>query len=261
MTLRALEVLRTVDVVAAEDTRVTRVLLERHGIGSRMLALHAHNEARGAQRVIEALRAGRSVALVSDAGTPGISDPGALLVRRVREAGLRVVPIPGPSALTALMSVAGVEDGRFLFLGFAPAQPAGRRRLFEEVRALPFALVLYEAPHRVRDTVADLCTVLGAQRRLLIGRELTKLHEGVHALRLDGALEWLDADPNRVKGEFVLVVEPGTEAPDGQAQEAERVLGLLLQDLPLRQAVKLAAEITGAKRNALYQRALEMKGE
>jgi 16S rRNA (cytidine1402-2'-O)-methyltransferase len=261
VTLRALEVLRTVDVVAAEDTRVTRVLLERHGIGSRMLALHAHNEARGAQRVIELLQAGRSVALVSDAGTPGISDPGALLVRRVREAGLRVVPIPGPSALTALMSVAGLEDGRFLFLGFPPAQPAGRRRLFDEARALPFALVLYEAPHRVRDTVADLCAVLGARRRLLIGRELTKLHESVQALPLDGALEWLDADPNRVKGEFVLVVEPGAEVPDGQAQEAERVLGLLLEALPLTQAVKLAAEITGAKRNALYQRALEMKGE
>ena len=261
ITLRALEVLKSVDFVAAEDTRVTRILLERHGIGTRLLALHEHNEARAAEHVIGLLREGKSLALVTDAGTPAISDPGALLVRRAREAGLRVIPVPGPSALVTLLSVAGLEDGRFLFVGFAPAQPAARRRLFDELRDLRYALVLYEAPHRVRECLRDLTDALGTQRRLILGRELTKLHESVHALPLGEAVEWLEGDPNRTKGEFVLVVEPAPERRDAQAEEGERVLGILLESLPLKQAVQLAAQITDAKRNALYQRALELKGE
>jgi 16S rRNA (cytidine1402-2'-O)-methyltransferase len=259
ITLRALDVLKAANVVAAEDTRVTRVLLDRHGIDTRLVALHEHNEARMAQRVIALLREGKSVALVSDAGTPAVSDPGALLVRRVREAGLRVVPVPGPSALIALLSVAGLEDARFLFAGFAPAQPAARRRLLEQLRELPYAIVLYEAPHRVRECVLDLAAAFGAQRQLIIGRELTKLHESVHALPLGLAADWLDADANRLKGELVLLIEPAPAHRDRQAEEGERVLGLLLPALPLKQAVQLAAEITGAKRNALYQRALELK--
>jgi 16S rRNA (cytidine1402-2'-O)-methyltransferase len=261
ITLRALDVLRQVECVAAEDTRVTRVLLDRHGIRTPMIALHEHNEARSAQRVSALLQEGKSLALVSDAGTPAISDPGALLVRRVQEAGLRVVPVPGPSALATLLSVAGLDDGRFLFLGFPPPQASARRRLFDGVRDLPYAIVLYEAPHRVRETVQDLAGAFGTQRRLVIGRELTKLHESVHATALGAALEWLDADANRLKGEFVLAIEPGAGNNDEQAEEGERVLALLLAELPLKQAVKLAAEITGAKRNALYQRALELKGE
>ena len=261
VTLRALEVLASVDLVAAEDTRVTRVLLDRHGIRAQLLALHEHNEARTAQRLISLLKEGKSVALVSDAGTPAISDPGAVLVRRVQEAGLRVVPVPGPSAITALLSVAGLEDGRFAFIGFPPAQAGARRKLFESVRALPCAVVLYEAPHRVRESVADLAEVLGPDRRLVIGRELTKVYESVHALRLGDALEWLDADANRLRGEFVLAVEPGHEAVDRQAEEGERILRMLLAELPLKQAVKLAAEISGAKRNALYERALALKDE
>jgi 16S rRNA (cytidine1402-2'-O)-methyltransferase len=261
ITLRALEVLKSVHFVAAEDTRVTRVLLDRHGVGTRLLALHEHNEARAAERMIALLREGKSLALVSDAGTPAISDPGALLVRRVRDAGLRVVPVPGPSALVALLSVAGLEDARFLFVGFPPAQPAARRRLFDELRSLSYAIVLYEAPHRMRECAIDLTAAFGAQRRLIIGRELTKLHEGVHALPLGSAVAWLDADANRLKGEFVLAVEPAQESRDARAEEGERVLEILREALPLRQAVQLAAEITGAKRNALYQRALELKGE
>ncbi len=261
VTLRALEVLASVDLVAAEDTRVTRVLLDRHGIRTQLLALHEHNEARAAQRLITLLQEGRSVALVSDAGTPAISDPGAVLVRRVQEAGLRVVPVPGPSAITALLSVAGLQDGRFAFIGFPPAQSGARRKLFESVRALPCAVVLYEAPHRVRESVADLAEVLGPDRRLVIGRELTKVYESVHALPLGDALDWLDADANRLRGEFVLAVEPGREAVDRQAEEGERILRMLLAELPLKQAVKLAAEISGAKRNALYERALALKDE
>ena len=261
VTLRALQVLGGVDVIAAEDTRVTRVLLERHGVRTPMLAVHEHNEARGAQQVIGLLREGKSVALVSDAGTPGISDPGALLVRRVQEAGLRVIPVPGASALAAAISVAGLQDGRFLFLGFAPPQAAARRALLEQVRSLPYALVLYESPHRVRETIADLAEVLGGERRLVVARELTKLFESVHALALGAAIAWLDADANRLKGEFVLVVDAAPAQVDAQAEQGERVLCLLLAELPLRQAVKLAAAISGAKRNALYQRALELKGE
>jgi 16S rRNA (cytidine1402-2'-O)-methyltransferase len=261
VTLRALEVLGSVDLIAAEDTRVTRVLLERHGIATRMLALHQHNEASGAQQVVGLLRQGKSVALVSDAGTPGISDPGALLVQRVRDAALRVVPVPGPSALTAAVSVAGLTHPGFLFVGFPPSQASARRRLFEQLQRIPYAVVLYEAPHRVRDTVADLAAAFGAQRGLVICRELTKLHESVHALALGEAGAWLDGDANRVRGELVLVVEPPVDAPDRAAEEGERVLGILLAELPLKQAVRLAAEISGAKRNQLYQRALELKDE
>jgi len=259
ITLRALAVLQSVDLIAAEDTRVTRRLLQHFAIGTRSMSLHEHNEARVAARVMALLRQGKSVALVSDAGTPAISDPGALLVRRVREDGARVVPVPGPSALTAALSVAGLQDGQFLFLGFLPAQQAARRRELEAVRGLPFALVLYEAPHRVRETVSDLAEIFAAQRALIIGRELTKLFETVHRCALGEALVWLDTDPNRLRGEFVLIVEGAAVAGDALAEAGERVLGILLAELPLKQAVQLATQITGAKRNALYQRALGLK--
>lgn len=259
VTLRALSVLRSVDLVAAEDTRVARHLLEHFEIRTRTVSVHEHNEARAAQRVIALLQQGRSVALVSDAGTPAISDPGALLVKRVRESGGRVVPVPGPSAIAAAFSVAGIADQRFLFLGFAPAQPAARRRLLESLQDLPFSLALYEAPHRVRETLADLTEILGGQRTVVIARELTKLFESVHACSLGDAGAWLEADPNRSKGEFVLIVEGAPLDRDAQADEGEHVLGILLAELPLKQAVKLAAQITGAKRNRLYEQALSMK--
>jgi 16S rRNA (cytidine1402-2'-O)-methyltransferase len=261
VTLRALDVLKSVAALAAEDTRVARQLLERHGITARLLALHEHNEARASERVIDLLRQGQSVALVSDAGTPAISDPGALLVRRVRQSGYRVVPVPGPNAAVAALSVAGLEDGRFLFLGFAPAQPAARRRLLEGLRELPFSLVFYEAPHRVLEMLNDLAHSLGGERRVVIARELTKVFETVHECALGDAPQWLNADPNRRKGEFVLVVQGAAAQREQDAQDAERVLKLLLPELPLKQAVKLAADITGAKRNALYARALVLRQE
>ncbi len=260
ITLRAVALLGSVDLIAAEDTRVSRRLLAHHGIDTPLTAVHGHNEASAAARVIETLRAGRSVALVSDAGTPAVSDPGAVLVRRVREAGLRVVPVPGPSALTAALSVAGLTCQGVLFLGFLPSQPAARRRALESVRSLPYALVLYEAPHRVRECVDDLAQVLGGGRELLIARELTKLFEQVHAGKLADAAAWLDADDNRVRGEFVLVVgPPAAAAQEATLDEAMRVLGLLLAELPLKQAVKLCAGITGVNRNLLYERALQQK--
>ena len=260
VTLRALSVLSAVDVIAAEDTRVTRRLLQHYNIGTRTMALHEHNEARAAERVLELLRQGKSVALVSDAGTPAISDPGALLVRRVRASGGRVVPVPGPSALTAALSVAGLRAHQFVFLGFLPAQAAARRRSLEPMRRWPYALVLYEAPHRVRETLADLAEVLGPARGIVIARELTKLFETVHACALGEAGALLDADPAQQRGEFVLIVEGAAVSEDEQADEGERVLGVLLAELPVKQAAQLAAAITGARKNRLYQRALALKG-
>jgi 16S rRNA (cytidine1402-2'-O)-methyltransferase len=262
ITLRALDVLRGAEVVACEDTRHTRTLLARHGIGAELLALHEHNEQQAAQRLIGALAAGRSVALVSDAGTPAVSDPGARAVARVREAGFRVVPVPGPNAAVAALSAAGLPESHFLFYGFLPSRSAARREAIAALRPLTFGLVFYEAPHRVRETVADLAALLEGERTLVAARELTKVFESIDAMALRTAPAWFDADPNRRRGEFVLLVgAPPLLTPDrdGIGQDAERVLRLLLEELPLKQAVHLAARISGAPRNALYQRALGLK--
>jgi 16S rRNA (cytidine1402-2'-O)-methyltransferase len=261
VTLRALSVLKAVDLIAAEDTRVTRQLLQHYGIGTRTVSLHRHNEPRAAERMLALLQRGKSVALVSDAGTPAISDPGALLVERARDSGARVVPVPGPSALTAALSVAGLRTREFVFLGFLPAQPAARRRALEAMRRLPFALVLYEGPHRVRETLADLAEVFGAERGIVVARELTKLFETVHAGTLGEANAWLDGDPNRQRGEFVLMVEGAAVPAPAQDEEGERVLGILLAELPVRQAAQLTAAITGAGKKRLYRRGLELKGK
>lgn len=256
MSSRGLETLRSVDAVYAEDTRTTQHLLAHHGIRVRLRSLHEHNEREAAAGLVEALRAGQSIALVSDAGTPGLSDPGAVAVAAVRAAGFPVVPIPGPSALTAALSVAGVT-GPFAFIGFLPPRPAARRAALEAWRGFAHALVCYEAPHRILECVDDLAAVLGGTRGLFIARELTKLHEQTHACTLGEARAWLEADANRQRGEFVLVVAPPPAAPDGAAADEARVLRLLLAELPLRQAVSLAAAITGARRNALYDLALQ----
>lgn len=259
VTLRGLDALKSVDAIAAEDTRVTRRLLEHYGIPARPIAVHAHNEVESAAHLIGLLKAGKSIALVSDAGTPAVSDPGARLVRRVREAGFAVVPIPGPSALTAAVSAAGLAAQDFLFCGFLPAQKTARRHALERLRPLSCALVFYEAPHRVRETLTDLALTLGAQRELVIARELTKLHEAIHACRLGEALAWLDQDPNREKGEFVLLLDGVVAQQPVQDEQGDKVLSILLRELPLKQAVQLAAQITGARRNALYARALELR--
>jgi len=259
ISLRALDVLRAAGAIFAEDTRVTRALLAHHGIDAKPHALHARNEARAAGAVVEALAAGDDVALVSDAGTPGISDPGAYVVQLARRAGAQVVPIPGPSALAAALSVSGTQ-GPFAFLGFLPAKRAARRRALEAWREFPHALVLYEAPHRILECVEDLAGVLGGARAIVIARELTKLFETVHACALADAREWLAADPNRQRGEFVLVVAGAARAPDDRA-EARRVLAALLTELPVKTAVRLAATITGVPRNALYPIALELATE
>ncbi len=258
ITLRALDVLRDVDTVAAEDTRTTRGLLSHHGIASRLLSLHEHNERDRIEQVAGLLMAGRDVALVSDAGTPAVSDPGARLVRELRERSFRVVPVPGPSAATAALSVSGEENPHVLFYGFLPSRSAARRKALQGLRTLPFTLVFFEAPHRVAECVEDLREVLGGARRVSIARELTKLHETVHACALAEAPAWLARDYHE-KGEFVLVVGAGEVSRADSGEESEKVLRLLLREMPVSRAAELAAKITGDNRKALYRRALELK--
>ncbi len=257
LTLRAAEVLRSVAWVAAEDTRHSAPLLKHLGAAARTLPAHQHNEHEAAARIVEKLQAGESVALISDAGTPGISDPGARIVAAVRAAGCKVVPLPGACAAVTALSAAGLTDEHFLFYGFLPSKAGQRRQALESLRSQAAALVFYEAPHRVLETVEDMANVLG-ERTLVVARELTKLFETIESVPLAEAQAWLKADPNRQRGEFVLIVSGApASADDG---EGERVLALLLDEgLPTKQAAKLAAQITGAAKNALYERALALK--
>lgn len=260
ITLRALDVLKAVDAVAAEDTRHTAGLLAHFAIQKKLIAVHEHNEHKAAELLLQRLQAGESIALVSDAGTPGISDPGAVVVDRLREAGVTVVPIPGACAVIAALSAAGVVIPGFIFHGFLPASGAQRRKTLESLKAMPQTLVFYEAPHRVLESVADMAKVLGGERRLTVARELTKTFETFHRCALSEAVDWLESDANQQRGEFVLLVEPAPEKPsEGIGEEAERILKLLLTDMPLKQAVKLATEITGLKKNALYEFALTLQ--
>jgi len=257
ITLRALDVLKEVAVIAAEDTRITARLLQHYGIATRLAALHAHNEVRVMRPLLALLGAGKSVALVSDAGTPCVSDPGARFIAAARAAAYPVRPVPGASAALAAASVCGLPSRQFLFYGFLPARAGERKSELAQLAAYPFALVFFEAPHRVIESVVDMAATLGATRRVVIARELTKVFETVYACTLGEAVEWVTADEHRRKGEFVLVVEGAVSVAAGM--EAQQALEVLLSELPLKQAVALAARITGAKRNHLYQRALQLK--
>lgn len=260
ITLRALDVLKAVDVIAAEDTRNSAHLLQHYGITTPLTALHEHNERNASEKLLALLAEGKSIALISDAGTPAISDPGSYLVKAARQKGIRVCPVPGPSAATAAVSASGSENGHYLFYGFLPAKSSARRNALQALRHLPYALVFYEAPHRILECIDDLAAAFGPDRIVTFARELTKLFETIHSIPLGKARAWLEGDSYRQKGEFVLVVE-GYAGNDGAAAEEEmlRVLNVLLEELPLKQAVKLAAEITGKKKNQLYERALEIK--
>lgn len=258
VTARALETLKAVDIIAAEDTRVTQRLLQHYGISKRLLSLNGHNEGQRVNVVVEHLAEGRSVALVSDAGTPAISDPGAAMVAAVRAAGYRAVPIPGPSALAAALSVAGLQEPGFLFLGFLPARSGERRATLTGLREFAYPIVLYEAPHRVMECVADLADIMAGARTLIIARELTKVFESVHSVPLKEAPTWLAQDDNRRRGEFVLIVS-GATADLAKTPAYEEALRVLMAELPLKQAVQLTAKITGAPRNDIYARALELK--
>jgi 16S rRNA (cytidine1402-2'-O)-methyltransferase len=251
---RSLRILREAALLACEDTRTTRKLLAAHGIAAGTLALHEHNERRAAARVLEALRSGRDVALVSDAGTPALSDPGAHLVAEAHREGIRVVPVPGPSAALAAWSAAGFGGDRFRFAGFFPGKAA---KALDAIDG-PDPVILYEAPHRVLATARALLERFGPDREVTVARELTKTFEEVARMPLAALPAWLEAGPHRQQGEFVLVLGPGEERARGAAPEPEAVLGILLESLPASEAARLAARITGAPKNALYRRALEL---
>ena len=250
--------LRSADAVAAEDTRVTGKLLSHYGITRRLIAVHEHNEKRAAGRILGLLAQGRSVALVADAGTPAISDPGALLIAAARDAGYPVTPVPGANAAIAALSASGLAAPHFLFYGFLPARPGERRRELSALAAVPYTLVFHEAPHRVIATLGDLRAVLGDGRRVVMARELTKLFESIHVCRLAEAAGWMAENPDRRRGEFVLIVE-GADAPAADPGAARHILEELLGELPLSRAVELAASIGGAKKNPLSRMALDMK--
>jgi len=254
---RSIEVLRAASVIACEDTRTSRTLLAHYGVRTPTVAMHAHNEKQAAARLLEALARGEDVALVSDAGTPAISDPGAHLVQAAHRAGIRVVPVPGPSAAAAALSAAGFAARGYLFAGFLPAGAGARRKALAEMRAdLP--VVFYEAPHRAAGTLRDLAERYGGEHEIVIGRELTKKFEEVARMPLGEAGRWLEKAPQRQQGEFVFVLAPleRSRATDALA-EGERVLGLLLESLPASEAARLAARISGTPKNALYRKALE----
>jgi 16S rRNA (cytidine1402-2'-O)-methyltransferase len=262
LTLRAIDILGSADVIAAEDTRITGVLLRHFGIATHPLSLHEHNEAARAEGIVRDLRVGKSVALVSDAGTPAISDPGARLVRAVRAAGLPVVPVPGACAAIAAISAAGLVADRFLFLGFLPAAAKARREVLASVARVSAALVIYEAPHRVRATVAALAEALPGERSLVVAREITKKFETVAQMTLAEAPAWFDADANRERGEFVLLVD----TPDAAAAPSDdvrldvgRLLEALVLELPPARAARVAAAVSGHPRDALYAQAMALK--
>ena len=255
---RALDSLARADAIAAEDTRVTARLLEHYRVQGKLVAVHAHNERRAADWIVEELARGRNVALVTDAGTPAVSDPGATVVARARAAGFEVVPVPGPNAAVTALSAAGIADGPFLFTGFLPAKAGPRRKALEALSRLPYTLVLYEAPHRVVECAEDMAVALGPERPLVIARELTKLFEQFHRCSLGEAADWLRADADRQRGEFVLIVEGAAVRNKSAKVDWERVLATLLEELPLARSVKLACKLTGAKKNAVYARALEL---
>jgi 16S rRNA (cytidine1402-2'-O)-methyltransferase len=262
ISLRALHVLGLVDAIACEDTRHTAHLLQTYGLHKPLLAVHQHNEAQAAQELLAKLQAGARVAYVSDAGTPGISDPGARLCEAVLAAGLRCVPLPGPSSVTTLLSVAGLlsleGQAAFEFTGFLPAKGAAREQALRQLGQTPHACVLLEAPHRIKSLLDDL-SALG-ERRITVGRELTKQFEELATLACQQLPAWLAANSNRNKGEFALVLHPVQAATrEGPNPDALRVLQLLMAELPLKTAAKMAADITGESKNTLYEAALAFK--
>jgi 16S rRNA (cytidine1402-2'-O)-methyltransferase len=258
---RALRVLSGVALIAAEDTRHSARLLQHFGIGTPLAACHEHNERDEGGRFIRQLRAGDDVALISDAGTPLISDPGYHLVRLARAAGIKVVPLPGPCALIAALSAAGLPSDRFVFEGFLPAKQVARRARLEHLREESRTLIFYEAPHRILDSLCDLESAFGPDRPALLARELTKTFETLKGLPLGELRAWVESDSNQQRGECVLVVA-GWRAPEQDETVdagARRVLQLLLAELPVKRAAAVAAEITGVRKNLLYQLALQAK--
>ena len=256
---RALQVLKAVSLIAAEDTRHSRKLLAHYGIEVRLFSLHEHNEQFATEKLLRMLLAGDDVALVSDAGTPLISDPGFYLVRAARQAGIRVVPLPGPSACIAALSVAGLPTDRFVFEGFLPARSAARKQRLSELASEKRTLVFYESSHRICESLADMAENMGSERQATVARELTKTFETIRGDSLEELVNWVQADSNQQKGEFVVILQ-GAPARNSDIDETvEQVLTILLAELPLKQAASLAAKITGLPKNRLYEAGLVIK--
>lgn len=259
ISLRALHTLSIVDAVACEDTRNTGHLLSRYGLSKNLIAAHQHNEREVAEKLIHRLQAGERIALVSDAGTPAVSDPGARIVDAVRKAGLRIIPLPGASAAITALSASGLLDEQFHFFGFLPAKAKQRDTALSKLQGLTAAIIFYEAPHRISETVAALAASFDPARQIIFARELSKLFEEIHRCPLSEAVAWIGADQNRQKGEYVIVLEGAAIAVNSDTQEALRILKILMQECSVKQAATIAAQITGQKKNALYELALQMK--
>ncbi len=260
LTPRAVDVLQSVALIAAEDTRHSGRLMAHFNIKTPMISVHDHNERQRLQTILDKLAAGDSIALISDAGTPLISDPGFIVVRGVREAGYKVVPVPGCCAVITAMCAAGLPTDRFIFEGFLPAKRSGRQQKLSMIEFETRTVVYYESTHRILDSLQDMIEVLGPERYVVLARELTKTFETIHGDNVAALLEWVKQDANQQKGEFVVLIQ-GVELveEEGLSVESLKVLDVLLSELPVKQAAALTAKITGEKKNALYQEALSRK--
>lgn len=262
ITERAQQTLKDVDVIAVEDTRRSGQLLHHFEISTPMIAVHEHNERQICDSLLSRIEKGESIALISDAGTPLLSDPGYFLVNQAREREVNVVPIPGVSAVITALSVAGLPTDRFVFEGFLPAKSAARQQKLEKLKEDMRTIIFYEAPHRIIEMLKDCQAVFGAERKVVIARELTKTFETVHGDTLENLISWVESDENQKKGEFVVLVRGADVREETSVDaESERILLILLKDLPVKQAAALAASITGLKKNALYQFALKLKAK
>lgn len=261
ISVRALNVLAIADAVACEDTRNTAQLMTRYGLHKTLIAAHQHNEREVAEKLITRLQAGQRIALVSDAGTPGVSDPGARIVDAVRAAGLRVTPLPGASAAISALSASGLLADQFHFIGFLPAKSKQRETMLTGLKHVEGTLIFYEAPHRIIEAIAALAEVFEGKRNVVFARELSKLFEEIHRCPLAEASAWLQADAHRQKGEYVVLLEGASAEADQGDIEAKRILTILLSSCSVKEAATLAAQITGQKKNALYDLALQLQQE
>lgn len=260
MSPRAIETLKSVDCVACEDTRHSAPLLQHFMIGTKTIALHEHNERERVVKLLERLSQGKSIALISDAGTPLINDPGYFLVSEARKAGIRVVPIPGPSAVIAALSVSGLPTDKFCYEGFLPAKSKNRLRQLESLRYETRTIIFYEAPHRILESLQDMLQIFESEREVVIARELTKIYETIYSTTLVELVEWIKNDENQQRGEIVLMVKgAGTIKTEADAISIDHILTTLLAELPLKQAVELASKISNKRKNEVYQRALQLK--
>ena len=261
ITERAKEVLNSVTLIAAEDTRHSRPLLKSLGISTRLVAMHEHNERKMLEKLTRMLQQGDTLALISDAGTPLISDPGFPLVRACHQLGIKVSPLPGPSAAIAALSAAGLPTDRFRFEGFPARTSSARKGAFEKLKNEPLTLIFYESSHRIQASLADMAALFGEDRQCVLARELTKLHETIIQCTLGELCALLETDPNQRKGEFVILIAGATTRDESLNPEALRILKLLVDELPVKKAAAITARITGEKKNRLYQQALALRGE